>query len=76
MGQTRTLFVYFRPFLNTNFAQNLTLHGISRDGVHGIRTRDRGMVGTDESPELWWPQYNFNLLNCVAQDQHDDWSHT
>ena len=52
MGQTRPLFVYFRPFLNTmtNIAQHLTIKSI--DDVLGIRTRDHRMVGADESTEL------------------------
>ena len=40
-------FVYFPPFLNTmtNIVQNLTLTGRSIDGVLGIRTQDRKLVG-------------------------------
>ena len=57
MGWTRPLFVYFGPFLNTmtNITQNLTINGRSIDGVHGIRTRDRTMVGADEPTELTRP---------------------
>ena len=42
-GQSRPLFVYFRPFLIT-ISIILIEKGI--DGVHGIRTRGRRMVGT------------------------------
>ena len=55
MGQTRPLFVYFRPFLNamTNIVQNLAYKCV--DGVHGIETRVRRMVGSDKPTENWWP---------------------
>ena len=45
-------FVYFRPILNTmtNIVQKLTFKSV--DGVLGIRTLDRRMVGADESIEL------------------------
>ena len=57
MGQTRPLFVYFRPFLNTtkNMLQNLTINGRRIDGIFEIWTQDRKMVGTDKSTELWRP---------------------
>ena len=49
MVQTRPLFDYLRPFLNTmtNTVQNLTIKSV--DGVHGTRTPGGSMVGT----ELW-----------------------
>ena len=52
MGQTRPLFVYFRPFLNsmTITVQNLTIKSV--DGVLGTRTRGGKMVGADESTEI------------------------
>ena len=52
MGQTRPLFIYFRPFLNTmtNVVQNLTIKSV--DGVLGILTRDCTVVGSDKSTEL------------------------
>ena len=55
MGQTWTLFVYFYPFHNTmiNTVQSLTINVIGVDGVLGIRTRDRWMVGADESTEFY-----------------------
>ena len=33
-------------------AQNLNIHGISIDGVRGIRTWNRKMVGKDDTTEL------------------------
>ena len=49
MGQYRPLFVYFRSFLVTISIEK------SIDGVLGIRTRGRKMVGADETTELWRP---------------------
>ena len=51
MGQTGPHFVYFRPFLNT-MTNTVHLTVKSVDGVLGIRTLDRKMVGADESTEL------------------------
>ena len=51
MGQSRPLSVYFRSFLLTISIQIEK----SIDGVLGIRTRGRRMVGTDETTELWRP---------------------
>ena len=50
MGQTRPLFVYFRPFLNTmtNILQNLTI----TEKLRWIETRDRRMVGSYKSTAL------------------------
>ena len=47
MCQNSLFFVYFPPFLNTmtNIVQNLTLTGRSINGVLGIRTQDRKLVG-------------------------------
>ena len=52
MGPNRPLSVYLDPFINTttNVVHNLTINGLL-----GIRTLDRKMVGTDESTELWRP---------------------
>ena len=53
MVQTRPLFVYFHPFLNTmTIIGSTKFDYISIEGVLGIRTRDRRMVGADESTEL------------------------
>ena len=49
MGQSRPLFVYFRSFLVTISIWK------SIDGVLGIQTRGRRMVGADETMELWRP---------------------
>ena len=45
-------FVYFRYFLDTISIIQIE---ISVDGVLGIRTWGRRMVGADETTELWWP---------------------
>ena len=52
MGHYRPLFVYFRSFLVTISIEK------SIDGVLGIRTRGRRMVGADETTELWRPPKN------------------
>ena len=51
-GQFRPLFVYFCPFLITI---SIIQIGKSVDGVLGIRTRGRTLVGPDETTELWRP---------------------
>ena len=48
MGQSRPFFVYFRYFLIT-----ISIIEKSIDGVLGIWTRGRRMVGADETTELW-----------------------
>ena len=50
MDQSRPLFVYFRHFLIT-----ILIIEKSIDGVLGIRTQGRRMVGADETTELWRP---------------------
>ena len=52
MGQSRPLFVYVRYFLNI-----ISIIQIEKsvDGVLGIQTRGRRMVGADETTELWRP---------------------
>ena len=63
MGQFWPLFVYFRSFLTTISIQ----FEKSIDGVLGIRTRGRRMVGADETMELMRPPkiYNFLVLQNV-----------
>ena len=51
MGQSRPLFVYFRPFL----IPNINNTNWTKRGLLGIRTRGRRMVGTDETTELRCP---------------------
>ena len=51
MGQSRPLFVYFCSFLVTISIQIEK----SIDGVLGIRTWGRTMVGADVTTELWRP---------------------
>ena len=60
MGQSRPLFVHFRSFLiiiSTQIEKSI-------DGVLGIQTRGRTMVGADETTELWRPPiaFLFDLL--------------
>ena len=50
-GQSCPLFVYFRSFLVSISIQIEK----SIDGVLGIQTRGRRMVGADETTELWRP---------------------
>ena len=52
MGQSRPLYVYFRPFLITISIIKIKK---SLDGVLWILTRGRRMVGADKTTELWWP---------------------
>ena len=50
MGHSRPLLVYFRSFPTTSIKIEKSV-----DGVLGIRTRGRRMVGTDKTTELWRP---------------------
>ena len=52
MGQSRPLFVYFRYFLDT-----ISIIQIEKsiNGMLGIRTQGRRIVGADETMELWRP---------------------
>ena len=50
MDQSRPLFVYFCHFFIT-----ILIIEKSIDGVLGIRTWGRRMVGADETTELWGP---------------------
>ena len=73
MGQSRHLFVHFRSFLITISIQIEK----SIDGVLGIRTWGRRMVGTDETTELCLPKFSttikiffkeeFEALCCPGQ---------
>ena len=58
-GKKTIFFVYFHPFINTmtDKVQKLTINGRIIDGVLGIRTQDRRIVGADESTELVWPPF-------------------
>ena len=64
MGQSRPLFVYFCPFPITISIQIEK----SVDGVLGIRTRGRRMVGADETTELWRPPFQF-----IITERLKDW---
>ena len=61
MGQSRPLCVYFCSFLVTISIQI----EISVDGVLGIRTRGRRMVGADETTELWRPPKKCNSYQAI-----------
>ena len=66
MGHCRPLFASFRHFLIT-----ISIIQIEKsvDGVHGIRTRGRRMVGADETMELWRPQLKlFNYILIVLSN--------
>ena len=52
MGQSRPFFVYFHYFLITISIIQMEK---SLDGVLGIRTQGRRMLGADETTELWRP---------------------
>ena len=67
MGQSRPLFVYFRHFLDT-----ISIIQIEKsvDGVFGIRTWGRRMIGADETTELWRPLAT--LQQSDAEDQTND----
>ena len=52
MGQCRTLFVYFCPFLITIAIMQIEK---SIDGVHETQTWGHRMVGADETTDLWRP---------------------
>ena len=67
MGQSRPLFVYFRHFLGTILIIQIEK---SVDGVLGIRTRGRKMVGADETTELWHriSSLRRNFLQKMALD--------
>ena len=52
MGQSIPLFVYFHSYLVTISIQIEK----SEDGVLGIQTRGRKMVGADKTTELWLTQ--------------------
>ena len=58
MRQSRPLFVYFRSFLIT-----ISIIQIEKsiDGVLGIQTWGRRMVGADETTELWRPPWNLPI---------------
>ena len=62
MGQSRPLFVYFRHFLDTISIIKIEK---SLDGVLGIRTRSRTMVGADETTELWGPPCSEFFISYV-----------
>ena len=60
MDQSRSLFVYFRHFLDTISIMQIEK---SVNGVLGIQTRGHRMVGVDETTELWWPTCLY--VSCI-----------
>ena len=63
MGQTRPLFVYFRPFLDTTNRTDKYITKLDHKSVYGvlwIRTRDYWMLAFVESTELWQL-----LISCI-----------
>ena len=52
MGQSRPLFIYFRPF---HITISIIQIEISLDGAHGIQTSGRRLVGADKTTKLWRP---------------------
>ena len=66
MGQSRPLFVYFRYFFDTISIIQIEK---SLDGVLGIRTWGRRMVGADETAELWRPPI-FVILFVTCNHQN------
>ena len=63
MGQSGLFFVYFCPFLITISKIQIVK---SIDGVLGIRTQGRTMVGVDETTELWRPPESYLFPNKKA----------
>ena len=61
MGQSRPLFVSFRPFLITISIIQIEN---SVDGVLGIWTCCHRMVEADKTTELWQPLNSFQLWFC------------
>ena len=65
LGQSRPLFVYFRHFLDTFSIIQIEK---SIDGVLGIQTWGRRMVGADNTTELWRPpKWVFITLHITKQ---------
>ena len=60
MGQSRPLYVHFRPFLIT-----ISIIQIEKivDGVLGIQTHRHMMVSADDTMELWRPQIFKSFFN-------------
>ena len=56
--------VYFRPFLITISVIQINLLEKSIDGVLGIQTRGRRMIGANENTELWRPPSRFSLYKA------------
>ena len=64
MGESRPLIVYFRPFLITILIIYIEK---SIDGVLGIGTHGRMIVGPDNTTELWRPP---TLVKSLSVPDH------
>ena len=59
MGQTLSLFDYFRPLSQYNDKYSTNYDYKSIDGVLGLQTQYHRMVIADEYTELWRPRIFF-----------------
>ena len=69
MGQLRPIF--FSSFSHYKSTLNWKKQSVD-DVVLGIRTRDRIMIGTDGSPELWQPLF-FHILTSDFSVNINQW---
>ena len=58
-GQSPDSFCLFSSLSQYNDKYSIKFDYKSIEGVIGIRIRDHGMVGANESTELWWPPISF-----------------
>ena len=72
MGHSRPLFRLLSFFSHDKYSTN-TLNDKSVDGVLGIRTHGRIMVGADDTSELWRPPSPSYLYVFVALRQCQVW---
>ena len=64
-GLSPASFCLFSFFSNDKYSTN-TINEKSVDGVLGTRTRGGGMVGADESTELWRHPYCLEVVCSVV----------
>ena len=72
MCRTRPLFCLFSFFLQDKYSTNLTLIDITIDGVLGIQTWGRRIVGADKTTELWRPPFLTTFYYCITLNQSLD----
>ena len=65
-GPNPASFCFFSSFYQNNDKYCKKIYYQSVDGVLGIRTRDRRMVGGNKSTELWRPPPNRNYPYTLA----------